>query len=65
MKKTLLVVAAAMLLSFHAAAQDARAVIDAATAAMGAAGLQSIQYTGTGSTNPTGQAYQSGGPWPR
>ena len=70
MKKTLAIsVAATTLLSLAAAAQntaqDARAVIDAATAAMGTSGLQSIQYSGTGSTNPTGQAYLSGGPWPR
>jgi hypothetical protein len=70
MKKTFVIaIAATTLLSLHAAAQnagqDARAVIDAATAAMGTAGLQSIPYSGTGSTNPTGQAYQSGGPWPR
>jgi glyoxylase-like metal-dependent hydrolase (beta-lactamase superfamily II) len=70
MKKTLVIaVAATTLLSLKVAgqstAQDARAVIDAAAAAMGTAGLQSIQYSGTGSTNPTGQAYLSGGPWPR
>ena len=70
MKKTLLIaVAATTLASLTVAAQntaqDSRAVIDAATAAMGTSGLQSIQYSGTGSTNPTGQAYLSGGPWPR
>ncbi len=70
MKKTFAIaVAATMLLSLEVAgqntAQDARAVIDAAAAAMGTAGLQSIRYSGTGSTDPTGQAYLSGGPWPR
>ena len=45
--------------------QDAGAVIGAAAAAMGTTTLQGIQYTGTGSTNPTGQAFTSGGPWPR
>src|SRR3981189_2416295 len=70
MKKTLAIaVAATALLSLTVAgqntAQDAKAVMDAATAAMGTSGLQSIQYSGTGSTNPTGQAYLSGGPWPR
>ena len=62
-------VAATALLSLQVTAQgpapDARAVIDAAVTAMGAGGLQSIQFSGTGSTNPTGQAFTSGGPWPR
>ena len=70
MKKTFVIaVAATTLLSVQLAAQDptqdARAVIDAAAAAMGATSLQSIRYTGTGSTNPTGQAFMTGGPWPR
>jgi len=47
------------------AAQNARAAIDAAAAAMGTTALQSVQYSGTGSVNPTGQAFTSGGPWPR
>jgi hypothetical protein len=70
MTKTFAVaVAATVLLSLQVAAQnpppDVRTVIDAAAAAMGAGGLQSIQFSGTGSTNPTGQAFTSGGPWPR
>jgi len=44
---------------------DVAAVIGAAAAAMGTANLEAIQYSGTGSTNPTGQAFTSGGPWPR
>jgi glyoxylase-like metal-dependent hydrolase (beta-lactamase superfamily II) len=46
-------------------AQDAAAVIDASAKAMGSATLQSIQYSGTGTNNSVGQAYTSGGPWPR
>ena len=70
MKQTLsLVIVAVTVLSFHAAAQnnanDAGALIAAVTKAMGTASLRSLQYTGTGSTNPTGQAYTTGGPWPR
>jgi glyoxylase-like metal-dependent hydrolase (beta-lactamase superfamily II) len=70
MKQTLsLVIAAVTVLSLHAAAQnnapDAGALIATATKAMGTASLRSLQYTGTGSTNPTGQAYTTGGPWPR
>ena len=63
------IVAAATLVSIHAAAQqpttDVDRVVQAVTAAMGTARLRSLQYTGTGSTNPTGQAYTTGGPWPR
>jgi glyoxylase-like metal-dependent hydrolase (beta-lactamase superfamily II) len=70
MKRALaLTIAIATSLSSHGAAQtstlDAAAVINAATTAMGSARLRSAQYTGTGSTNPTGQAYTTGGPWPR
>src|SRR5437016_10014537 len=70
MKKSFtLVIAAAMLLSLRAAGQnstpDVQSVINAATTAMGTARLRSVQYTGTGSTNPTGQAYTTGGAWPR
>src|SRR5690349_18697861 len=70
MKNTFaMAIAATMLLSLYAAAQktgsDAKTTIDAAVAAMGTAGLQSIQYSGTGSFYATGQAYVPGGPWPR
>ena len=44
---------------------EAQTLIDAVTAAMGTSALQSVQYSGTGSIYPTGQAYRSGGPWPR
>ncbi|MBF8300510.1 MAG: Lactamase protein, partial [Acidobacteria bacterium] len=47
------------------AAQGVKAAIDAATAAMGTATLQSVQYSGTGAVFPTGQAYTTGGPWPK
>ena len=67
-----IVIAAAVIValsSLHARAQtrgpDAGAAIHAAAVAMGTNGLEAIQYTGTGSTYPTGQAYTSGGPWPR
>jgi glyoxylase-like metal-dependent hydrolase (beta-lactamase superfamily II) len=46
-------------------AQDAAAVIDASAKAMGSTTLQSIQYSGTGTNNSVGQAFTSGGPWPR
>ena len=64
----MIVVAAATLLSLRLVAQnpaqDVRAAIDAAMAAMGTAIVQSVQYSGTGTVNPTGQAYTTGGPWP-
>ena len=39
-------------------------VIESASKAMGVAGLQSIRYSGTGSTFLVGQAASPGGPWP-
>ena len=69
MNRILAVIAAVTVLSLQAAAQnnggDAGALISDATKAMGTASLRSLQYTGTGSTNPTGQAYTTGGAWPR
>jgi glyoxylase-like metal-dependent hydrolase (beta-lactamase superfamily II) len=46
-------------------AQDARAVVEAASRAMGVAGLQGVSYTATGSSYSVGQNYAPGGPWPR
>ncbi len=47
-------------------AQDARAVIAAASKAMGADGLRSVEYSATsGSTYAVGQAPGPGRPWPR
>ena len=43
-----------------AAAQDARTVLQAASAAMGAANLKSIQYSGSGWVTAVGQSYNSG-----
>ena len=70
MKKIFLItVAATMLLALNVGAQNADSAtqkeIDAALSAMGTAGLQSIQYSGTGSFYAAGQAYLPGGPWPR
>ena len=70
MKRTLsVIVAATTVLSLHAAAQQpatsADDVLKAVTNAMGTAKLRAVQYTGTGSINPTGQAYTTGGAWPR
>jgi glyoxylase-like metal-dependent hydrolase (beta-lactamase superfamily II) len=69
MNRILAVVAAVTFLTVQAVAQnngaDAGALIAAATKAMGTASLRSLQYTGTGSINMTGQAYTTGGAWPR
>ena len=65
MRRTIFVVFAAAVLSAPIFAQDAPAVIEAAAAAMGTSRLQSIQYSGTGSVNPTGQQFSPQGPWPR
>ena len=70
MKKIFLLVAATLTLvsvdtTAQKAAPDAGALITAATAAMGTAKLRSLQYTATGSFGATGNAYTSGGPWPR
>ena len=56
---------AAAALPWPGQAQDATAALDAAAKAMGTATLQSLRYTGTGSNNSLGQAYTTGGAWPR
>src|SRR3989442_2987372 len=66
MKKKLLIgFVIAVTAPLNVTAQDASSVIDASTKATGAAMLQSIRYTGTGTNNSVGQAFTSGGPWPR
>ncbi len=45
--------------------QDAQAVLRRADAAMGGAGLKSLQYSAAGTGATFGQAYQPGQPWPR
>ena len=46
-------------------AQTSPDVVRSAADAIGATTLTSIQYTGTGSAFPLGQAASPGGPWPR
>src|SRR5262249_17975500 len=53
------------ILQLNARAQTANGLIDASAKAMGTTMLQSIRYTGTGTNNSVGQAFTSGGPWPR
>jgi glyoxylase-like metal-dependent hydrolase (beta-lactamase superfamily II) len=66
MKKTLmLVVALAIVLMAMPSAQDAKAVIAAASKTMGADTLRTIEYSGNGYDFALGQAYNPSSPWPR
>jgi len=66
MRKTLALLAAAALLSPLAAhGQDGRVALEAVARAMGAAGLRSIEYAGTGAHFAVGQSPAPGAPWPR
>jgi glyoxylase-like metal-dependent hydrolase (beta-lactamase superfamily II) len=49
----------------EARAQDAKTTIEAAEKAMGAANLNSIQFSGRGSDYIFGQPYDPNSPWPR
>jgi glyoxylase-like metal-dependent hydrolase (beta-lactamase superfamily II) len=60
-----LVLLGAMAAGCAATAEDAPAVIDAATRAMGTAGVQSIQYSGSGEVFMVGQNLRPEAPWPR
>jgi len=48
-----------------ASAQDARALLQAADKAIGASGVNSVQYSGTGWLAAFGQSYAVDGDWPR
>ena len=48
-----------------AAAQDARALLQAADKAIGASAVNSVQYSGTGWLAAFGQSYATDGDWPR
>ncbi len=67
MKKLLvLTILTAMVATSGVRAQDARAVIAAASKAMGADALRSVEYSASsGSMNAVGQAPGPGKPWPR
>lgn len=57
-RKGMVAVMLATLLSWAAAAQDARTVISNASKAMGADNLKTIQYSGPGSDFSFGQAFK-------
>jgi hypothetical protein len=57
--------AVALVLTGSAAAQDAKAVIAAASKAMGGDTLNTIEYSATGFDFVLGQAYSPNTPWPK
>lgn len=59
-----MLLAMALVASMAGCAQEATG-LEAATRAMGATNLNSIQYAGSGSTFPFAQAPSPGAPWPR
>jgi glyoxylase-like metal-dependent hydrolase (beta-lactamase superfamily II) len=66
MKKPLLILFLAVICSaIDLRAQDARAVLDAAAAALGAANLRSLVFSGRGTDGIFGQPYDGNSPWPR
>lgn len=65
MKRFLAIVAALLLVSLAASAQDAKTVLENALKAMGTANLKSIEYSGSGSDFALGQAPNPSAPWPR
>jgi len=66
MKRPLLILLLAVICSsVGLRAQDARAALDAASAALGAANLHSLEFSGRGSDGVFGQAYDTNSPWPR
>ena len=60
-----LAVLAALVWTLPAAAQDSRAVIDAASRAMGVQTLRTVQFTATGYDFAIGQSGAPGAPWPK
>jgi glyoxylase-like metal-dependent hydrolase (beta-lactamase superfamily II) len=66
MRRIVPAVAMVAVMSSALLAQDARAVVDAAAAAMGTTNLQAVEYSATsGNTYSVGQAPGPGKPWPR
>ncbi len=64
MKKCISALLFVTVLSVTAVAQDAKTVISAASKAMGAENVKTIQYSGPGSEFSFGQAYNPASPWP-
>ena len=64
-KKSVAALALGSALVCTASAQDAKAVIDTASTAMGVATLKTVQYSATGADFVLGQAVNPASPWPR
>jgi glyoxylase-like metal-dependent hydrolase (beta-lactamase superfamily II) len=64
LKRTLLTVAVIALTGLAGGAQDAKSVVAAASKAMGADQLKTIQISGPGAEYAFGQAYNPSSPWP-
>ena len=60
-----LVLALTLVLPAPSFAQDAKSVIDAASKAMGADTLKTVEYSGSGFDFAFGQAFNPSSPWPR
>jgi hypothetical protein len=66
MKKPLLLLCLTLVAgSSQLRAQNAKATLDAATAALGAANLRSVEFSGRGFDGVFGQPYDADAPWPR
>ena len=66
MKKPLLILFLAVICSaIDLRAQDARSVLDAASTALGAGNLRTLEFSGRGSDYIFGQPYDGSVPWPR
>jgi glyoxylase-like metal-dependent hydrolase (beta-lactamase superfamily II) len=62
-KRSIAALAAGLLLSWTALAQDAKSVIDSASKAMGS--LKSVEYSGSGYDYAIGQNVNPNSPWPK
>ena len=60
-----LVLALTLVVPAPSFAQDAKPVIDAASKAMGADTLKTVEYSGSGFDFAFGQAFNPSSPWPR
>jgi glyoxylase-like metal-dependent hydrolase (beta-lactamase superfamily II) len=64
-RKYLAVISLVLLFPAAAVAQDARSALQSASAAMGADGLRTLEFSGSGFDFAIGQAYNPASPWPR
>jgi glyoxylase-like metal-dependent hydrolase (beta-lactamase superfamily II) len=64
-RRCLIVLGLAVVLAWSGSAQDARAVINSASSAMGVDALKTVQYSATGLDFALGQAPNPSSPWPK